>query len=93
MELLYLIFIRATFKEFSHITNFNGEEMTAPVINMICYSFGALLIFGILGFTYKLQFHTPLTKTEDDVKEFVQSKKTTRFVLACSFCSYWFFRS
>jgi len=85
LELLSLIFIRATFKEFSHITDFNWDHMTTPIINMIWYSFGALIIFVILGFNYKLQLHTPLTKTEDDVKEFVQSKKLLALFLLIAF--------
>ena len=85
LELLSLIFIRATFKEFSHITDFNWDHMTTPILNMICYSFGALIIFAILGINYKLQLHTPLTKTEDDVKEFVQSKKLLALFLLIAF--------
>ena len=85
LELLSLIFIRAAFKEFSHIANFSWETMTTPVVNMLFYAFGALTIFVILGFTYKLQLHTPLTNTEDDNKEFVQSKKLLAILLFIAF--------
>lgn len=85
LELLSLIFIRAAFKEFSHISDFSWNNMNESVINMVFYAFGALIIFGVLGFTYKLQLHTPLTKTEDDNKEFIQSKKLLALFLLIAF--------
>lgn len=82
LELLSLIFIRAAFKEFSHISDFSWTHMTPSVVNMIFYAFGALIIFVILGFTYKLQLHTPISNLEDDNKEFIQAKKLlTLFIL------------
>jgi hypothetical protein len=85
LELLSLIFLRTAFKEFSHITNFNWKVMEIPVIHMLFYVFGALLIFVLLGFIYKLQLHTPLSTTEDDNKGFIQSKKLLALFLLLAF--------
>ncbi|SNR84439.1 hypothetical protein [Lutibacter flavus] len=85
LELLSLIFIRAAFKEFSHISDFSWDSMSTSVINMLFYAFGALIIFVILGFTYKLQLHTPITNIEDDNRNFIQSKKLLALFLLISF--------
>ncbi len=85
LELLSLIFIRAAFKEFSHISDFSWDSMGTPVVNMLFYAFGALIIFVILGFTYKLQLHTPITNIEDDNRNFIQSKKLLALFLLISF--------
>lgn len=85
LELLSLIFIRAAFKEFSHIQNFEWNALTEPFINMLFYAFGAVVIFIMLGFNYKLQLHTPLTNTEDDNKEFIQFKKLLALMLFVAF--------
>lgn len=84
-ELLSLIFIRAGFKEFSHIENFEWSTMSSSVINMFAYAFGALAIFIILGFNNKLQLHTRLTHSEDDQKEFIQAKKLLAIFLLIAF--------
>jgi hypothetical protein len=85
LELLSLIFLRNAFKEFSHITDFTWKLMETPIIDMLFYIFGALLIFVLLGFIYKLQLHTPLTATEDDNKGFIQSKKLLALFLFLAF--------
>ena len=84
-ELLSLIFMRAGFKEFSHITNFDWETFPQEVINMFAYAFGALIIFVIMGVNYKLQMHSRLTNTEDDQVEFIQSKKLLAIGLLITF--------
>lgn len=84
-ELLSLIFMRAGFKEFSHITNFDWETFPQEVINMFAYAFGALTIFVIMGVNYKLQMHSQLTNTEDDRVEFIQSKKLLAIGLLIAF--------
>ncbi|MBT8260745.1 MAG: hypothetical protein HKO92_07305 [Flavobacteriaceae bacterium] len=85
LELLSLIFIRGAFKEFSHIHDFKWDALTDSFINMLFYAFGAIIIFIILGFNYRLQLHTPLTNTEDDNNEFIQSKKLLALLLFASF--------
>ncbi len=84
-ELLSLIFIRAGFKEFSHIESFEWNAMTESVIHMFAYAFGALAIFIILGFNSKLQRRVRLTHSEDDRKEFIQAKKVLSLLLLIAF--------
>ncbi len=84
-ELLSLIFVRSGFKEFSHINSFNWDTVPSEVINMFAYAFGALAIFVIMGFNYKLQMHSRLTNTEDDEETFIQSKKLLALLLLIAF--------
>lgn len=85
-ELLSLIFLRDGFKEFSHIgADFNWESIREPFINMIIYGFGAVIIFTIIGLTYKLQKHIKLTNTEDGQKQFIRFKKLLALLLFLAF--------
>ncbi len=84
-ELLSLIFLRDAFKEFSHISDFNWVSLQQPFTNMVIYSFGAIVVFGILGFTYKLQRHIKLTGTEDDQEQFIRLKKLLAILLLIAF--------
>lgn len=85
-ELLSLIFLRDAFKEFSHIgAGFNWLSMKEPFINMMVYGFGAMAIFIILGFTYKLQKHIKLTNTEDGQMQFIRLKKLLALLLLLAF--------
>lgn len=85
-ELLSLIFLRDAFKEFSHIdTQFEWSFLKEQLILMVVYGFGAILIFTILGFTYKLQKHIKLTNTEDDQEQFISLKKLLALFLLIAF--------
>lgn len=85
-ELLSLIFLRSAFKEFSHIhslTDWTGA--TEPFFHMLAYGFGALIIFIVIGFTYRLQKHIKLSDEEDEQNNFIQSKKFLAVVLFIAF--------
>jgi hypothetical protein len=85
-ELLSLIFLRDAFKEFSHIdTQFEWSLLKEQLVLMVIYGFGAILIFIILGFTYKLQKHIKLTNTEDDQDQFISLKKILALFLLIAF--------
>jgi hypothetical protein len=85
-ELLSLIFLRDGFKEFSHIgTDFSWLSLKEPLVNMTIYGFGAIAIFSILGFTYKLQKHVKLTNTEDHQEQFIRLKKLLALFLLIAF--------
>ncbi len=85
-ELLSLIFLRDGFKEFSHIhTDFTWESIKEPLLNMTIYGFGAITIFAIIGFTYRLQRHIKLTNTEDDQDQFIRLKKLLALFLLGAF--------
>jgi len=85
-ELLSLIFLRDGFKEFSHIaSDFSLQSLKEPLTNMAFYGFGAIAIFTILGFTYKLQKHIKLTETEDSQEQFIRFKKLLALLLLIAF--------
>ncbi len=85
-ELLSLIFLRDGFKEFSHITSdFSLTSLKEPLLNMAFYGFGAIIIFSILGYTYKLQKHIKLTETEDSQEQFIRFKKLLALFLLLAF--------
>jgi len=86
IELLSLIFLRNAFKEFSHLDEFsswNSSEST--ILIMLSYSFGALLMFLILGFTYKLHRKIRISETYVNQLQFVRIKKLLAFFLLISF--------
>ncbi len=85
-ELLSLIFLRDGFKEFSHIgPDFTWMNVKEPLLFMVIYGFGAIVIFAIIGFTSKLQKHIKLTQTEDDQEQFVYFKKLLGLLLLVAF--------
>lgn len=90
LELLSLIFVRGAFKEFSHIEDitdysFDITNLPEPIVNMIFYALGSLVMFVLLGFTNKLRKHTPINNIESDTKKFVQARKLLGLFLLLSF--------
>jgi len=75
-EILSLILLRQTFKEFSKFEiPINLESSFKPVTYMLSDAFGALFIFfGILIFL-KIQQHRSITKTETEQRRFISVKK------------------
>lgn len=75
-EILCLILVRQSFKEFKAFTEpIEWLHVKAVVVNMLAVAFGALVVFVILGFYYKLQKHLPITHDSDDIWSFVALKK------------------
>lgn len=90
LELLSLIFIRGAFKEFSHLKDINDyifdiTNIPTPIVNMVFYALGSLVMFTLLGFTNNLRKHTPITNVEADTRKFVQAKKLLSLFLFLSF--------
>ncbi|MBS9774930.1 MAG: hypothetical protein KGV59_07250 [Tenacibaculum sp.] len=90
LELLSLIFIRGAFKEFSHLRDINDytfdiTNIPDPIVNMMFYALGSLIMFTLLGFTNKLRKHTPITNVEADTLKFIQAKKLVSLFLFLSF--------
>lgn len=85
-ELLSLIFLRDAFKEFSHLDSFLLWDDTKETIqNMLVYSFGALAIFTIMGFTQRLNSKIRLSETFANQIQFVRIKKLLALFLLISF--------
>lgn len=87
LELLSLIFIRGAFKEFSHLKtidyyNFDLFNMPEPIVNMVFYSLGSLIMFILLGLTNKLRTNTII---EEETKGFIQAKKLLSLFLFFAF--------
>lgn len=96
-ELLSMIFLRDAFKEFSHLDDFIlWSNSSKSIINILVYSFGALTIFTIMGFTRKLNREIQLSETYINQFQFVRIKKLLAIFLLVSFFiiglnDFWFF--
>lgn len=86
-EILSLILLRGTFKKISHL----GEplvwaQVEAEIVPIVASAVGALLIFVILGFFYRLQKRHPLkVKQAGDKNKFILAKKIIALTLLVSF--------
>jgi len=86
LELLSLIFLRDAFKEFSHLDSFLlWEDSKATIISMITHSFGALIIFTLMGFTQRLNRKIRLSETFVNQTQFVRVKKFLALFLLIAF--------
>lgn len=85
-EVLSLIFLRSSFKEFSHIDTLSDWSLNAdPVFNMFSYGAGGLLIFALTNLTYKLQSHVRITKDRSEQLSFIATKKLLALLLLVGF--------
>lgn len=85
-ELLSLIFLRDAFKEFSHLDSFLlWDDTKETILNMLVYSFGALAIFMVMGFTQRLNSKIRLSETYVNQTQFVRIKKLLALFLLISF--------
>lgn len=81
-EILSLILVRHTFKEFTAFPEPVTWESVRPALpDMAAVAAGALLIFVGLGFFYRQQRHLPLSADPDDRWSFVASKKLVSLAL------------
>ncbi len=75
-EILSLILLRSSFKEFVHFPEpIQWIAFTDPIKHILSDSGGALLIFILLGLYYHLQKHQPITRDEEEKSRFITSKK------------------
>lgn len=76
LEILSLILLRDTFKQFTYFSEpLEWEEVSNSVAPMIVDSLGALSIFVIIGVYYKIQRGRPITADEVDQQQFIGYKK------------------
>lgn len=86
-EILSLILLRNAFKELAHFpepVSFSGNEM--EVLYILSSGFGALIIFGLLGYYYHLQAKdTDDRMKPNDLFSFVAAKKGIALLLLLVF--------
>lgn len=81
-EVLSLVLLRDVFKEFSHFTEpLEWNQIQPFLFPIISSAIGALLIFVILGFYYRLYHSQPITNDEKDKQSFIDAKKVIALFL------------
>jgi hypothetical protein len=86
IEVLSLVLLRDVFKEFSHFSEpLLWVQIKPFLIPMISSALGALMIFVILGFYYRVYHSQPITKDENDTQSFIDVKKAIALFLLISF--------
>lgn len=86
LEIFSLILLRQTFEELSSL----GEPVAWAAVSrsighMLSDTFGALLVFVLVGVFYRAQRHLPITADLRDQDSFVAAKKTTALLLLLAF--------
>jgi hypothetical protein len=85
-EILSLILLRHSFKEFIYFKEpLIWEETLEPVLHILSYAGGGLLIFLLLGVYYKLQKHRAFNQSIVTTTEFIASKKLVSLLLLVIF--------
>lgn len=76
LEILTLILLRDTFKQFTYFGEpIVWDDVTSKVEVMIIDSVGALGLFVIIGLYYRLLRQRPITRDETDQAQFIALKK------------------
>ncbi|MEW6594141.1 MAG: hypothetical protein AB1413_04630 [Thermodesulfobacteriota bacterium] len=85
-EVFSLILLRGTFKNISHFDEpLLWEQVESVIVPIVASAAGALLIFVILGFFYRLQKPHPLKMPPEDRNKFILAKKLIALALLTSF--------
>jgi len=85
-EIFSLILLRQSFEAFGHLDEpLAWGQAQGTVLQMLADSGGALLIFVILGFYYRLQRHRPLSSDAKDRASFIATKKAIALLLLVVF--------
>jgi len=92
-EILSIILLRATFKEFGHISSvLAGQHFEFTMLfPMLSDALGALTIFAIIGYYYRIQRHSRITRSPNEQIRFIQFKKVVSLLLLISFLIIGFF--
>ncbi len=86
MEILSLILLRQSFKEFIYFSEpIHWEGLNEPVYHILSDAVGGLLIFIVLGFYYRLQHHVSIARDEEDKRRFITAKKLVALLLLGTF--------
>lgn len=85
-EILSLILLRSSFKEFIYFPQpVHWGHVEKPILHIFSDATGALLIFIILGFFYRLQKHPPICTDEIDQSRFITAKKLVALIILVIF--------
>lgn len=85
-EILSLILLRQSFKEFVHFQEpVVWDHVQDSVKFILSDSLGALLIFGLVSIYYAMQKHRKITENADELASFVTAKKILAIFLLIAF--------
>jgi len=85
-ELFALILLRKAFMEFGGFGEpIVWEEISESVLHVLADLSGALLVFVILGFYYRIQEHAPITDDRGEERLFISAKKIVALLLLAIF--------
>ena len=80
-EIFSLILLRQTFKEFTHFTEpIAWAEVEGSLPHMASDALGAVVVFAVVAWYYRLQRHQPIT-SPDERTSFVAAKKSLALLL------------
>jgi len=86
IEVLSLVLLRDVFKEFSNFSEPISWAQAKPfILPMISSAIGALALFFILSFYYRIYHCRPISNDINDTKNFIKIKKNIAFFLLTSF--------
>ena len=81
-EILSLILLRSSFKEFIYFSEpLVWSSFSQPIFHILNDAGGAFLIFIFLGFYYRMQKHRRITKSQEDLDHFISAKKALALML------------
>lgn len=85
-EIFSLILLRQSFEDFSELPE-PLKWPTSPdtVLHILSSAAGALLIFAILVFYYRMLQHSPITSNDTETINFISAKKTISLLLLLIF--------
>lgn len=85
-EIFSLILLRQSFKDFSEVPEpLKWPASPDTVLHILSSAVGALLIFAILVFYYRMLYHSPITSDETETINFISAKKTISLLLLLIF--------
>lgn len=86
IEVLSLVLLRDVFKEFSNFSEPIDWIQAKPFLfPMISSAAGALALFLIIGYYYRIYQARPITHDMEETKNFIKIKKNIAFILLLSF--------
>jgi hypothetical protein len=88
IEILSLILLRSSFKEFGEIeVPFVWEKSIEQILKMLSDGCGALIVFFLLAYYYRIQKHKPVTTSQEEQIRFVNYRKIIALGLLLVFIS------